>query len=66
MYYMKAIKDTMVLIHLAKTRMLEISCQFLEYVLIPEGMYHEAITEGKKKDELDVKIIDELIQKTSQ
>jgi len=55
------IKDSMVLIHLAKTTVLERSCDYFGEVLIPEKVYRE-IMEGKNKEYGDVEVIEEIIK----
>ena len=54
------VKDSMVVIHLAKITLLEASCERFKPVLIPEEVHRE-ILQGKKKGYEDVKIIEELI-----
>jgi predicted nucleic acid-binding protein len=54
------IKDSMVVIHLAKITLLETSCERFKPVVVPEEVHRE-ILQGKKKGYEDVKIIEELI-----
>ncbi len=61
MYYM-IIKDTMVLIHLAKITLLEKSCEYFVEVIIPNIIYEE-IMRGKQKGFEDANIIEDLIAK---
>ena len=56
------IKDSMVVIHLAKITLLEKSCNYFEKVIIPMGVYNE-IMAGKKNEYSEINIIEELIQK---
>ena len=54
------VKDTMVVIHLAKIALLEKSCEYFKPVVIPEGV-HEEILEGQAKGYEDVQVIKALI-----
>ena len=54
------IKDSMVVIHLAKITLLEASCERFKPVVVPEEVHRE-ILQGKKKGYEDVNIIEELI-----
>jgi len=54
------IKDSMVVIHLAKITLLEASCERFKPVAVPEEVHRE-ILQGEKKGYEDVKIIEELI-----
>ena len=54
------VKDTMVVIHLAKITLLERSCEYFKPVVIPEGV-HEEILEGKARGYEDVQVIEALI-----
>ena len=54
------IKDSMVVIHLAKITLLEASCERFKPVVVPEEVYRE-ILQGKKKGYEDVTIIEGLI-----
>ena len=58
---MLVIKDTMVLIHLAKLSILEICCDYFKRVLIPELVYKE-ILKGEEKSFPDVPITLNLIE----
>ncbi|MBI2106162.1 hypothetical protein HYT56_04990 [Candidatus Woesearchaeota archaeon] len=53
------IKDSMVIIHLAKLSILEKSCKCFEKVMIPELVHKEII---KEKDRTEITIINELIK----
>ena len=55
------VKDTSVLIHLAKISVLEQSCNYFKEVIIPR-LVHEEIIAGKEKGYGDVNIIDDLIK----
>lgn len=55
------VKDTMVVIHLAKITLLEKSCALFKPVAIPEEVHREII-EGEKKGYEDVKVVQELIK----
>jgi len=57
MYNVLLIKDTMVLIHLAKTTTLEESCNYFQEVIIPEKVKQEVI----KEEHPETTIIKELI-----
>jgi len=54
------IKDSMIIIHLAKITLLEKSCDYFEDVVIPEKVYEEVL-EGKEKGYSEVSIIETLI-----
>ncbi len=56
------VKDTMVVIHLAKVTLLEKCCEYFKPVVIPEEV-REEILAGSKKGYEDVKIVEELIKK---
>ncbi|HLD42757.1 MAG TPA: hypothetical protein VJB08_02085 [Candidatus Nanoarchaeia archaeon] len=58
---MLIIKDTMVLIHLAKLSVLEKSCDYFKNVLIPESVYEEVL-KGSNKQYADVPIITGIIR----
>ena len=58
---MLVIKDSMVVIHLAKLLLLENSCDYFKCVIIPERVYNE-ILKGKKKGFPDVPIVLNLIK----
>lgn len=58
---MMIVKDTMVLIHLAKLSVLKDSCDYFKKVIIPELVYNEML-KGKEKDFSDVAVILELIK----
>ncbi len=55
------IKDSMVLIHLAKITLLEKSCEYFKKIVIGEEVYKE-ILEGKEKGYPDVEIIEKAIK----
>lgn len=55
------IKDSMVLIHLAKITLLEKSCDYFREVIIPIEI-HKEILRGSYKGYMDAKIIEELIE----
>ena len=54
------VKDSMVVIHLAKITLLEASCKRFKPVVVPEEVYRE-ILKGKKKGYEDVPVIEGLI-----
>ncbi len=60
LYYM-IIKDSMVIIHLAKITLLEISCDYFKEACIPKKVYEEIII-GKDVYP-EVKVIQELVDK---
>ncbi len=55
------VKDAMVIIHLAKTTLLEKSCDYFKSVAIPKLVYEEIVRIGKKYAE--TKIVQELVEK---
>ncbi len=55
------IKDAMVVIHLAKSTLLDKSCEHFKPAVIPEEVHRE-ILEGKKKGYGDVPVIERLIK----
>jgi|SRR3989344_5428620 len=55
------IKDTMVVIHLAKLSILEKSCECFKKVFIPEKVYQE-ITKGDEKGFAETPIITDLVK----
>ncbi|MEK6948026.1 MAG: hypothetical protein AABX19_02170 [Nanoarchaeota archaeon] len=59
---MKVVKDSMVLINLAKITLLETSCNFFKVVLIPKMVFEEVVTAGKNKGSDEVIIIENLIK----
>jgi len=59
---MKAIKDAMVLIHLAKITVLEKSCKYFQEVCIPEEVFKETVVKGKEKGLEDAFLIEQLIE----
>lgn len=56
------VKDSMVLIHLAKITLLEKSCEYFKKVVIPEAVYNEVLS-GKGKRYPDVNIVADLVEK---
>jgi len=56
------VKDSMVVIHLAKITLLEKSCSFFKKVVIPEMVYREIML-GEEKGYPDVAIIRDLIKR---
>ena len=60
---MIVIKDAMILIHLAKTSVLEDSCDLFEMKLIPNEVWEETVKIGKEKGYPDAKLIEEIIDK---
>ena len=56
------VKDSMALIHLAKTTLLEKSCKYFKKTTIPKKVYDEVIMH-KEKNFIDIKIITELLEK---
>mgnify|MGYP001611092362 CR=1 FL=1 len=58
---MLIIKDAMILIHLAKLSLLEISCDYFEEVMIPKLVSNEVLN-GIKNKYPDAKIIEGLIE----
>lgn len=59
---MLVIKDSMILIHLAKMSVLESACNFFKEVLIPRKVFEETVLMGKEKEYPDAIIIEELIK----
>lgn len=58
---MLVVKDAMVLIHLAKTTLLEKSCGFFGHVIIPEEVFEEAVTAGLEQGYPDASLIQMLV-----
>ncbi len=58
---MIVVKDSMVLIHLAKMQVLTYSCQYFGDVIIPTKVYEETVINGKKKGHPDALIIQQTI-----
>ena len=58
---MKVIKDSMILINLAKITILEKSCDYFKKVMISELVFNETVTAGKEKGVNDALIIESLI-----
>jgi len=61
--YNMIVKDATVLIHLAKTTLLEKSCEMFKKVIVPSLVYEEAVEEGKERNYEDSFLIDNLIKK---
>ncbi|MBU4139385.1 MAG: DUF3368 domain-containing protein, partial [Euryarchaeota archaeon] len=59
---MITIKDSMILIHLAKLAILPESCRHFGNVLIPEKVYEEAVLTGKERGYPDALIIEQEIK----
>ena len=55
------VKDSMVLIHLAKITLLEKSCDYFKIVIIPKKIYEEVL-KGKNKGYEDVIIIENMVK----
>ncbi len=58
---MLIVKDSMILIHLAKMQILTDSCRYFGNVLIPTKVYAETVTKGKEKGHPDALIIEKTI-----
>jgi predicted nucleic acid-binding protein len=58
---MIVVKDSMILIHLAKMHLLIDSCQYFGDVIIPTKVYEETVINGKKKGHPDALIIEQTI-----
>jgi len=58
---MLIVKDSMILIHLAKMQILTDSCRHFGNVLIPKKVYEETVINGKKKGHPDSLIIEQTI-----
>jgi predicted nucleic acid-binding protein len=58
---MLVVKDAMVLIHLAKTSLLDAAVDYFQQVSIPSGVHEETVVAGKKHDYPDAEVIAELI-----
>lgn len=58
---MITIKDSMILIHLAKMSILGESCRYFGDVLIPKNVYHETVTSGREKGHPDAVVIEQAI-----
>jgi len=56
------VKDSMILIHLAKITLLEKSCEYFKKVIISKKVFEE-VTLCKEKNYPDIEIIENLIQK---
>lgn len=62
---MKVVKDSMVLINLAKITLLAASCSHFKHVMISAGVYEETVIAGKKKSMPDAALIDNLVRESS-
>lgn len=60
---MKVVKDSMVLINLAKITLLELSCDYFINVLISKIVFEESVIVGKNKGMEDALIIEAIIKK---
>ena len=60
---MIVIKDSMVLIHLAKITILENACDFFKNILIPEKVFEETVLKGKERSFDDAMLIESIIKK---
>lgn len=58
---MLVIKDSMILIHLAKMQILADSCRHFGKVMIPTKVYEETVVNGKEKGHPDALIIEQTI-----
>ena len=58
---MLVVKDSMILIHLAKMQILTDSCRQFGDVMIPTKVYEEAVVKGKEKGHPDAVIIEQAI-----
>ncbi len=58
---MLVIKDSMILIHLAKMQLLTDSCRHFGKVMIPTKVYEETVVNGKEKGHPDALIIEQAI-----
>lgn len=56
------VKDSMVLIHLAKITLLEKSCKYFKKTIIPKRVFDE-VTKCKEKNFVDIKIISNLVER---
>ncbi|MBI2575090.1 hypothetical protein HYV82_04350 [Candidatus Woesearchaeota archaeon] len=59
---MLIVKDAMVLIHLAKTTLLETSCSYFGTVMVPQLVYQE-VERGREKNYPDAELIGGLVRK---
>ncbi|MFH1224509.1 MAG: hypothetical protein V1676_01770 [Candidatus Diapherotrites archaeon] len=55
------VKDSMVLIHLAKISLLESSCDYFGKVIIPQAVFEETVDAGKSKGSEDAFLIEAVI-----
>ncbi len=60
--FMLVVKDSMILIHLAKMQILANSCKYFGNVFIPTKVHEEAVIKGKEKGYPDALIIEQTIK----
>ncbi len=60
---MLIVKDSMVLIHLSKTNLLEESCNFFGKVFIPKKVFEEVVNVGKEKKYSDAFLVEKLVKR---
>ncbi len=60
---MLIIKDSMILIHLAKMAIIADSCRHFGTVMIPEKVFEEAVVKGKENGHPDALVIEQTIKK---
>ncbi|MFH1391696.1 MAG: hypothetical protein ABIH20_05275 [Candidatus Diapherotrites archaeon] len=60
---MLVVKDSMVLIHLAKITVLEKSCGHFGNIIIPKKVFDEVVTKGKENNYPDAIIVEEAVKK---
>ena len=60
---MKVVKDSMILINLAKITLLEASCDYFSKVIISKGIFEESVIDGKNKGMEDALLIESVIKK---
>ncbi len=60
---MLVVKDSMVLIHLAKITALEKSCSHFGGTIIPKKVFDEVVAKGKEKGHPDAFLVEEAIRK---
>ena len=56
------VKDSMVLIHLAKITLLEKSCKYFKKTIVPKRVFDE-VTKCREKNFVDIKIIVDLVER---
>ncbi|HLC79378.1 MAG TPA: hypothetical protein VJG83_03015 [archaeon] len=59
---MLVIKDSMVLIHLAKITLLETACSYFGKVEIPQAVFNETVEKGEEKGHADATLIANVIK----